>query len=260
MPIWHLTYATDGRHPIAADEEERRAAVRALGRCAGAETVLFCVVDDHLHLVLHASKQRAGRLAQALLVSLRALSTQRVDPAHIRPVETRSHLRSLVPYLLTQVEHHGLDEHPALYTGSCFPDLIGARLVEGLDVPTRLREALPRFRLRAAYESVGLPPATLRPLSDTLVRAAGAARIVAASSAAFAAPELLSGRAAVIARARRCAAQLGHEVGLAAKEIAWALSVTPRAVRRLRAPALPATDLRAARIRLALEAAATQRS
>lgn len=253
MGIWHLTWATDGRHPIVPGEEGRRAVVRALGRCAGAQTVLFCLADDHLHLVLDCSRQRAGRLAQGLLVSLRALSGQCVEPARVRPVDTRSHLRSLVPYLLTQVQRHGLDEHPALYSGSCFPDLIGARVVEGLDIPARVGQVLPRFRLRAAFESVGIPSLALRPASDDLVRATGAARIVAACSAALAAPPSLVGKAAIVTQTRRCAVQLGRDVALATEELAWALSITTRAVRRLREPGLPGPLLRAARMRLALE-------
>jgi hypothetical protein len=46
-----------------------------------------------------------------------------------------------VTYLLKQPVKHGLDVHPALWTGSCFLDLIGARLIPGFSTAP-LRAAL----------------------------------------------------------------------------------------------------------------------
>jgi REP element-mobilizing transposase RayT len=140
MNIWHLTYASDGRNPLFPDEVACRKAVRVLGRVAGTSTVLFSIVDDHLHLVLWCDRQRRGRLARALVQALRQVAPVPVESARVRAVENRSHMKWLVDYVLSQTIHHGIPSHPALWSGSCFPDLIGARQVPGLDL--QLRRAL----------------------------------------------------------------------------------------------------------------------
>lgn len=110
--------------------------------------MLFCIVDDHLHVVLLCEAQQAGVLSRELLLALRPLTGPNLAPAFVRPVEGRGHLEWLVRYVLEQPTKHGLPGHPALWPGSCFPDLVGARRLPGLSLRLRLSEALPRFRLR----------------------------------------------------------------------------------------------------------------
>ncbi len=251
MHTWHLTFATDGRNPLFPEEAVYRTAVRALGRVAGTSAVLFNIVDEHIHLLLWCDRPRSGRLAQALLRAMRPLASAVVEPARIRPVESRAHMKSLVDYVLSQTIHHKIPVHPALWTGSCFPDLIGARILRGLEL--QLRQALPRFRMRDVYQAVGLTNGPLAPCPLEAVRSAGISRLVAATSAALAVGPILTGNSAPVVQARRVTAQLAHQSEIAIAEVAWALDLAPRsAYRLLQRPVDPATS-KAVRIRLALE-------
>ncbi len=246
--LHHLTWSSAGRAALFPDEAHRRLALRTLARVAGEETVLFCLVDDHLHLVA----TEGGPLSRAVLLALRGVAAAELDPAHVRPVKGRSHLEWLVSYLLTQVDKHGLAHHPALSTGSFFADLVGARaLFPGL--PGRFRAQLPRFRLRQCHNIVGLPQQPLVPADDEAVRTAGPARLVAAAASALAAGPDLSGKAAERVLARRAAACLGAVAGIGTAELAWALGQPARSVRRLQDEVPEASVLTSVRLRLALE-------
>jgi len=251
MEHWHLSFSTVGRKPAFPTEAARRAAVRVLGRTAGPHLVLFCIVDDHLHVVVQARRAQAGRLAQALALGLAPVAATPLGAAHLQPVEDRSHLLGLVRYLLTLPGKHGLGEHPALWSGSCFQDIVGARVVAPLSTAT----SLPRLHLRELLPMVGLPPQPTTPLSDDALRALGASRVVAAVASALAVGPDLVGRAASVVAARRAAAALTAQAGIASAELCWALSVPARAASRLRAQAVDEHVLRAARLRLAIEEA-----
>jgi len=250
MPVWHLTIAADGRQTLFPSDGQRHAGVRVLARLAGTELVLFSLVDDHAHLVVLGERERAGRLARAVLLGLRPLAAAPLDPARVRPVESRAHLESLVRYVLRQTARHGLPEHPALWSGSCFQDLVGARWLPGLQL--RLAEALPRLGPAALCAAAGLDPAPLAPASDEALRGAGVARLVAAVAAAHALPLPLTGRTTAVVVARAAIAHLALGCGLAAADVAWALHLTPRGVRELLERQPPAELLRAARTRHAL--------
>jgi len=251
MDCSHLTFSSDGRLPLFPDETTRRAAVHCLARAAGQEIALFCIVDDHLHLVVLAPRPRVGRLAQALAISLGRAAATKLDPARIRPVDTRAHLQWLVRYVLTQPAHHGLTGSAALWSGSCFQDLVGARQVPGLTL--RITEALPRLSQRELHKLVDLPPAKLKPAANDTLRRAGAARIVAAAAASLAVGPNLAGNKPTVVLARRAAVQLAAVAEIPATEIAWALGTTPRATRRLQQPPVPTTTTKALRLRLTLE-------
>ncbi len=242
---------SSGRNPLFADEAACRNAIRALARVVGSSAVLFSVVDEHIHLVLWCDRARCGRLAQAFVRAVRPLAAAFVEPARIRPVENRAHMKSLVSYVLSQPAHHGLPGHPALWSGSCFPDLIGARRIAGLEL--QLSNALPRFRMRDVYSAVGLREGLLAPLSLEEVRAAGIARVVSATGAALAVGPGLHGNGAPLVRARRVTAQLAQRAGMAPADIAWALDIAPRSARRLLQPQIDKSTIKAVRLRLALE-------
>jgi len=251
MRAFHLTYSSNLRDPLFPDEALRRRALRVLARVAGDRAVLFCIVDDHLHNVVLCDKARVGRVAEGLRRALSPLAGAQLAPAHIRPVEGRSHMQWLVRYVLNQPSKHGLSTHPALWTGSCFADLIGARCVPGLTL--RLADALPRFHWRDACALVGLDPTTVSPASNGEVRTAGAARLVAAAGAAFAVGPELSGKSRGAVTAKRAAVQLGFAAGLARSELAWAVDQPLRSVRRLAASPLDTASLATVRRRIALE-------
>lgn len=271
MQNWHATWSTESRLPLAPDEVTRRAMVRAIARVAGVATSLFCVVDDHVHVVLFCTEAERGRRVQALSLAFAAISPVPLGPAHVRPVRDRTHMLWLAnQYLLNQPAKHGLATHLALWSGSCFPDIAGARVLPGLTL--RLADALPRWRPGDAYVAVGLPRVPLVPADDLMVRQAGASRLVAAAASAAGIDPTLSGTGAAVVGARLAVVAIGQTCGLATAELAFALRVTQQAVTRLgrrlasadagsarREPSVPhAALLAATRMRLALEDAAAR--
>lgn len=250
--ITHFTFSSDGRHPLFPTLARRRAAVRCILRVAP-ECILFCVVDDHLHVVVVADRARTGRIAASLLQALRPIAAAALLPARAVPVETRRHLEFLADrYILEQSKKHGLAEPPALFEGSCFLDLAGAWVVDPA-IATRLVAAMPRYRIRRAFRAVGLEEKPIVPLPDEAIRLLGAARIVAASECAMAAAPGSRGNGPVERLARCAAVQLATTVGIAIDEAAFALGITRSSAVRLSHRAVPSNVLAAIRKRLALE-------
>jgi REP element-mobilizing transposase RayT len=249
----HLSLAVRGRRALARDETQRRSLMRSVVATGRERLLLPCLVDDHLHGL--ARTHQPGYLARDLR---RVIRTQRPDlelkQAHLEPVGTRAYLRWLVTYLLTQPIKHGLPGHPALWTGSCFQDLVGARLLDGFD-PSGLLDELPRFRLREAYEIVGLNAVELAPATDEELRRAGASRLVDLAAGVFAVgPEMRgAGRSKRVVEARVLAAHAGRVVGLPPGETARFLGVGTRTVHSLAKRPPPDRGMVALRKRLALE-------
>lgn len=221
----------------------------------GPEVILFCVVDDHAHVVIDATvRNRVGRIAAGLFHALRPIAAAPLMKAYIRPVETRSHLEWLADqYILSQPEKHGLAEHPALYEGNCFVDLVDARAVFDPPLATRLAKAMPRYRLRRAYTAVGLAQEPLEPVSNDELRALGATKIAAATEAALAAPPGMKGNSAVERLGRRTVAHLTRAAGIGSPECAFALGIDVSTVSRLYERPVPERILRAVRLWLSLE-------
>ena len=249
MNLWHLTFSTRGRQVIFTSEAGVLEGVRALARAAGERVVLFSIVDDHVHTVVRSNEP--GSLTPGLLRALRAVAEAELDPAHRRAVTNRRHLEWLAShYIMEQPGKHGLPTHPALWTGSCFLDLLGARRIEGLAL--QLPRVLPRFRLRQAFQAVGLEARPLVPMAVDELRAVGAHRVVRAAAAAVGMPEARS-RGRLARTARLAAATLCREAGVASVELAAVLGYRTSSVCKLmRQPSDPAI-VRATLLRLALE-------
>lgn len=252
MSLYHLTIATDGRTLLCKNEEERRWTVRALTRIALLELVLFCVVDEHLHAVQWGALRRIGFLRSALTRSIQAHLEVPLQGSYLREVRTRSHLEWLVRYVMTQPTHHGLSSPAALWTGSCFQDLLGARAIGGFQL--RAQEALPRLSLPAVCDMVGLKRVPA-PLTDTALRELGAKRLHEAASAALCVGPSLSGRSSLECRARDAITVLGDGAGIATTDLVWVTGLTANGVRRHRSAIVEDAVLRAVRMRLALEQA-----
>jgi hypothetical protein len=251
MRPWHTNNAARTRLTLFPTAESNRQAVWAMVRCAGTELALFCIVDDHLHTVLLCDDATMVRRARALTRVTRNLTRVEVNPTYVRPVAGRKHLLTLFDYILNQVTKHGLDVHPALWEGSCFCDLVGARLLPGLHL--RIREALPRTTHRDALEAVGLGSRPLQPVDLDTIRALGAQRLLAAAAFAHCADPSLRGRRPPEVKARRAACKLAKQAGIPLSELAWLMGVTPRAARRMAAAAIPQEHETVVRTRLALE-------
>lgn len=252
MLSWHVTWASESRHPLAPEEARRRELVRTIARVAGEAVSLFCVVDDHVHVVLFCTLAERGRYIQALSLAFRSRVAVPLGPGFVRAVRDRAHMEWLAhEYILRQPIKHGLSTRPALWTGSCFADLAGARSLPGLRL--RIHDALPRWRLRTAYSAVGLPQTQILPAPDALVRQLGASRIAAAAASAAGADPGLQGRGEPASAARRVVATLASAVGIAAPEIGWALGITPQAANRLIGREASVALTQATRVQLALE-------
>jgi hypothetical protein len=251
MSIHHLTIAVRGRLALARDEAERRALVRTLVRIAADRMILFNVLDDHLHAVLRG--ERARRLAEGLrraLISLRP--DLELKTPHLEPVGTRAYLRSLVGYVLRQTDEHGLGVSSALWTGSCFQDLAGARWLPGFNGGP-LREELPRLQSRELFELVGLTPEPLAQANDDALVRVGVARLVELAAGVFAVDPALTDNTPASVRARVLAARLGRDLDQPTSQIARFLGVVPRAARDLAARDVDPEAVAALRRRLTLE-------
>ncbi len=249
MAVAHISLSSVNRMPLFPTEGARRRAIHALARVVGGIAALFCIVDDHVHVV-GAGDVFPGMVARGLHASLAVRAQAPVNRPHVKPVEDRSHLMNLVRYLLLQTDHHELDAHPATWSGSAFQDLVGARMVPGMKAP--LWRLLPRLRRSDLFEIVGLNP-DLAPLENDRVRSLGAWRITSAAASAHAAPPNLKGNSPASVAARRAAVHLASASGLSVDEMVWALAMTKAGVRRLRRRPVDAAALRATRLRLALE-------
>jgi hypothetical protein len=250
LQIWHLTFSATGRWPLFDGESSRRAAVRLIAARVGHRLVLFCVVDDHLHVVVIGDRMAAGMMSRSLLFGLRAIASCPIEPAHIRPVRNRAHMSWLVSYLLGQTRKHRLPAHPALWSGSGFADLIGARVVTGMNL--RLNDVLPRLQRRDILAIVGLADAQL-PVPDGCEINRRRARFVAsAAAAAVAADPAYRDRSRPTTVARRAAARLACEARLPIWRIARNLGVSPSMIRRLRNDPLDPRVVQATRRQMAL--------
>lgn len=142
MQPFHLTLASAGRITLFPEPDALLNAVRVLARVGGPRLLLFSVVDDHVHVVLHAEASSVSRAASGLSRALAAAGAPDLARAHLRPVDGRSHLETLVSYLVKQPQKHGILAS-ATWPGTCAPDLLGARVLPGFD-PTAIARALPR--------------------------------------------------------------------------------------------------------------------
>jgi hypothetical protein len=251
VSVWHLTFGADGRNVLFRDEASRLAAIRRLAYKAGTDIVVFCLVDEHVHVAVTGDRPKAGRLARSILLAMRPWTVVPLDPAKIRPVANRFHLQRLVPYVLSQSVRHHLPVHPALWSGSCFADLVGARAIESLNL--QVARVLPRFRLREALSAVGLPKAELTTPSFDEIRRLGAFRITQAAAAALCVPHPLQGRTTPTSLARAAACQVAHAAGVPRSEVSHALGITRRAIRQLVNRPINARVLRSVYRRLGLE-------
>jgi len=252
MDICHITLAAeeDSRLPLFADEVAYLKALHLLGAVCVGCLALFALVAEHLHLVVQASRGAAGRLAQAIILSLDTVVSTPFAPSHIRVVEDRGHMRWLLRYVLEQAAKHGMPGHPALWIGSCLADLVSARLV---GPPLCISTVLPDYSHASALQIVGLTGSDVPPASRQALRAAGASRIKLAAAAALGVAPSLAGNRPAARLARRASAQLAIRVGIRPGEVAAALGRSPNTLYRLYRPEVPIDVLKAVARRVTLE-------
>ena len=231
-------------------EIERRLAVLVLVRAAGPWLVTFGLVDDHVHVVVVCSREQAGKVSRAIVLGLRPIAGMAFEPSYIKPVQTRSHLLRLVAYTIEQPAKHGLATHPALWSGSAFSDIVGARAIEGFHL--RIPDVLPRYRQADAWNAAGLSRDGLPLLPDEGILAVGLPSLVEAASHAVCAPPRLRGRTPREVRARAAVVALGRVAGFRGTDIASTLGITSEAVRKIGLRPPDERVLRATRLRLTI--------
>lgn len=217
----HYVWRAEGRLTSLLDRPARLRAIRAL-LGTGAPVLAFCAVDNHVHAVLDgANRWQRAAMSKALNSAIGVDG----EPSACKPITSRSHLQNVVRYLFTQVSHHDLHAPPALYDGSCFWDLVGARHLAGFD-PARLQAHLPRMdrHALAAWLDVSLRLGA--------VEGRSLPTIVAASRAATGA--IGRGKLPHEVRARVLATQAASRAGFALDAVAEALHVSPRSAARWR--------------------------
>ena len=250
MQQWHITLTSSHRQTLFQTEQELRAAVRTIDRVAGDCVIMFCIVDDHTHVWVFAPADRIDALARSLRHALEPSAAVPLDVVYYKPVATRNHQRRMVPYLLDQLEHHGVKASPATWPGGCYQDLIGARKLDRFRF--RLRQVLPRLRRDELDSAVGLAPGELRDATADEIRRAGAIGIAEAALASVAAGPVVTGHPRHVTRARRAAAHLAEAVGIRTVDLADAFDLPPRTVRRLVSEAADPDLVRAIRLQVAL--------
>ncbi|MFH1468813.1 MAG: hypothetical protein ABIO70_30775 [Pseudomonadota bacterium] len=248
----HVTWSAEGRHPLFPDEALRRRAVRKLAEVARESLTVFCLVDEHVHAALMGEPEVLRRRMRAITRSMRGLAVVSLDGPRQKVIQDRAHMKNVVDYVLRQPEHHELPVHSALWSGGCFPDLVGARIVP--DLRLRLCDALPRYSLRDAFEAVGLPPRRLEEPGPEALRLLGAGALFDAACAALCVVPRSGSHTPDEAQARRTAHVLAREIGLPLSTMAAVAQVGSRSARRLASEPLPAPVRRAVLLRLALEA------
>jgi hypothetical protein len=252
MDIYHVTLTAEreARLPLFPDAGTYLEALHRIGAVCGGCLALFALIAEHLHLVALLSRAQAGRLAQAISLTLRPIVATPFAPSHIRSVDSRSHMRWLLRYILEQPREHGMPGHPALWIGSCFPDLVGARLIEGLSLC--IERALPDYHPAAALRIVGLPGTDLGVPDRATLRSAGANRLKLATAAALGIASL-EGNTPAAVRARRSFAQLADRIDLHRAETVAALQIRRQSAWRLMRSGAERADLVAIARRVELE-------
>lgn len=253
MTVWHLGFSSTKRGTLLPDEAQRRAAVRALADVAGDRLALFSLVHTHKHLLVREQERRIKTLGANVRRALSAVTEEPLNEPWIERVDGTSHKEYLVRYILQQPSHHKVGLHDALWTGSCFLDLAGARLVEGLRLC--IWDLLPSLPRSVIYKHVGLPTSAAEPATLQQIRVLGAVRLVAAASAAFATDPLLGGRSLLALRSCSHAVQLGRLAEIPNKEMRWALGLPERRFFRMLEQPVDEAGMLAVRRRLTLEEA-----
>lgn len=259
MDIFHLTLTAEreNRLPLFVAEQHYLEALHRLGAVCGGCLALFALVAEHLHLVALLSRFAVGYLARAAVLTLRPIVATPFAPSYIKPVASRSHMRWLLRYLLEQPAKHGMAGHPALWAGSCLPELVGARRIPGLELC--ITRVLPDYQPATALSIVGLPGARL-PLADaSTLHAAGALRLRNATAAVLGTAPALAGTTLVANRGRRAFVQLATRVGIPRTEVVDALQIGRKAIWRLARPVADRDLLAAIARRVVLEDLAEQR-
>ena len=245
---WHYTCSSMSGRPMLVSIGDWRRAVRALHRSGPRRTFASNLTPTHDHLGVVGTRREVGPRISGFHRSAPILCRESLDWSFPTLIDSEPYLENTLHYIMSQA---GADrfpvDHPALWVGSCFLDLIGARYLPESTLVTPLpwdpEIVLPRL---------GLPDAPIAELSHDSLIALGAERIVNASFAAACASPCDRRREPARLRAMGAAAGLGRMLGLDARAVSEGLGISCDHVRRLARQAEP-RSIRATIRRLELE-------
>lgn len=251
MNLYHLIYASIGRLPFFTSANGYHSAIRALAKVSKNRIVAFAVMDDHIHVVLFEDSGAERHRAKALLQALSPLTSVGIERAHIVPIESRIHMHRELMYMLRQPSHHKLKGHEALWRGSCFPDLVGARYVEGLQL--QVEKALPRFNVGQILGAMGVQKKHIIPLENAEIKGVGLSRFIDCAIDALCAPSPLSGKSYQTIGARAAVCQLAHAAGFKPAEVADSLNISRQSFYSALKRTVASEAIQSIRVRLNLE-------
>ncbi|MCO4771048.1 MAG: hypothetical protein KDA24_13520 [Deltaproteobacteria bacterium] len=216
----------------------------------------FAVADNHVHVLASGSRYRIGealRRFEALVVQSMRLGTT-FDRCYLKPVDSKQYLRRCFRYVLSQVEHHGIDADPLL-EGTSLHELCGLR--RGEDLRFRVAKHLGSPDVSPLMSELAVTPGLLEEWTEPL-QSSELGVLRSATQAALEIESLL-GRSGTSVRARE-AAVIAVSQDAAPKDIAEALGCGARTVQRMRSASSPPVDaIHSIRRRARLQLAVAQR-
>ena len=251
MQIWHLTFSSANRLPPFPTPGHRLEAARCIARVGAGRVLMFELPDDHGHVMSACREIELPSLRSALTRALTPIAVVPIAASHVQPVRSRVHLLRNVRYFLTQSEHHGI-ARPLLDPGSCFQDLVGARILPGFE-PAALKRAAPRLTRADLLAIVKLPESALSPATPADLRRVGVSAIVRVAAEAVGAKTDLADRTAATVLARRAAVHTTDLSDLSRRDLRTELQLSARAIRRLAHEPIDSAVLRAVRLRVSIE-------
>ena len=239
---FHLVLRLGDDRVIAPSRAQRRLWARRL--CALSRTfpiLAWKLADTHLHLLLVGDAATAVELVRRLRIWV-STALQPGVPLELqrrKPLAGQSHIEAAFHYVLRQDDHHGVetDTHQDC---SAVLDILGLRVLTP-ESPARVREHLPRLTRDALLRHLGVAE---------LCEVVHLEHLAQAAAAAFGLDSLSQN--VLSFRARRAAVAAAAAAGSSA--IARALGITPQAACRLARADVPAHEIRAVRLQMALRA------
>lgn len=156
---WHVVLRCTDNRVIAPSVAERHQYVEStlqIGKKYG--LFAYGLPHDHAHHGLICSRPRAGGFARDLSLSLTRLlpNTPKFEPARIRPINDAHHAATLINYMIGQSAHHDVWLDPLHEATSAF-DMLGLRPM-GSHVTDMVALALPKFRCQRVLDHLPAVP------------------------------------------------------------------------------------------------------
>jgi hypothetical protein len=221
---YHVTHRLTQTIPLVSSNADRRALARTVLTSAREFRLLaFRWADTHGHSEVIGERDEVAEFARRAEIGIQRTLEPGVpfQPAHLKPIHDLHHLENTFFYVVTQDEHHGLENDP-FHDGSNVPDLLRMRGV-GASTCAHVAEFLPRVHRSDILEAIGLEDPDGAEFVDGDIAEAAAAAMGIAD---------LRGRSRRVLIARVAAIQVCRE-HLSTADIAERLSIDRRTVQRL---------------------------